>query len=457
MVQPQKTIDASTARWTVAFGQRLERARGRMGLTQAELAGPDLSKSFISLLETARSYPSVETLLALARRVGTSLSGLLLDEEELRLDAALSLMSLARTAAWRRPAWATKLLDTVEALIANLPGWLRAETTTIRGTVAAAENRLDRAARLARQAEARADQARFLPGKANAVALRGHVMILRREYAEAFDVLGQAVALYRESGSLRSEPGIMTLIRLANAALRVGRPRTARRLCQKARTLAVRLHLPRIEGLALWGLGELAWSAGDLSEAMELMRAARDAFEKSEDLFNFAEVSANLAALYQDQGKSDQALAAARQAVQVMDGLGHLRGRSRANQELAHILRQRGDLDEAARAAQQALHDAAAAGDRYRRALALVEFGRVAARRGQRSQALRHLGEARRLLRALKVSDAAAEVERDLGLVRQGLTPEAEAAHYLAQAIGYPDGDEVHPPKPARRRTSRTR
>src|SRR3972149_11915088 len=96
MVKQQKTIDTERARWIVAFGQRLERARGRMGLTQAELAGADLSKSFVSLLETARSYPSVETLLLLGRRAGTSAAGLLMDAGAPRRDTGPRRAPLAR-------------------------------------------------------------------------------------------------------------------------------------------------------------------------------------------------------------------------------------------------------------------------------------------------------------------------------------------------------------------------
>ncbi|KRT77490.1 MAG: helix-turn-helix domain-containing protein, partial [Armatimonadetes bacterium CSP1-3] len=124
MVKPQKTIDTARTRWIVAFGQRLERARGRMGLTQAELAGADLSKSFVSLLETARSYPSVETLLLLARRAGTSVAGLLMDAGELRLDTSLNLLALAHESVWTRPAWAVSVIRAVEELVPDTPLWL---------------------------------------------------------------------------------------------------------------------------------------------------------------------------------------------------------------------------------------------------------------------------------------------------------------------------------------------
>ena len=90
MVKQQKTstepAPSSAPAWLVAFGERLERARGHAGLTQAELAQGELSKSFVSLLETGRSYPSVETLLLLAGRLRTSVAGLVLDEPALRLE-----------------------------------------------------------------------------------------------------------------------------------------------------------------------------------------------------------------------------------------------------------------------------------------------------------------------------------------------------------------------------------
>src|SRR3989304_1276439 len=152
MVKSQKTIDTTRARWIVAFGQRLERARGRMGLTQAELAGADLSKSFISLLGTARSYPSVDTLLLLARRAGTSVAGLLMDADELRLDTAVSLLTLARDAVWTRPAWAGTASRAAEELVPDMPLWVKAEAAIVRGTAATLENRLSEAEKLAPQA-----------------------------------------------------------------------------------------------------------------------------------------------------------------------------------------------------------------------------------------------------------------------------------------------------------------
>ncbi len=58
--------------WTL--GDRVKAARLALGLTQDELAKPDLSKSFISLLERDLARPSASTLERIAQRLGKSVS-----------------------------------------------------------------------------------------------------------------------------------------------------------------------------------------------------------------------------------------------------------------------------------------------------------------------------------------------------------------------------------------------
>jgi len=435
MVKSQKTIDTTRARWIVAFGQRLERARGRMGLTQAELAGADLSKSFISLLETARSYPSVETLLLLALRAGTSVAGLLMDADELRLDTAVSLLTLARDAVWTRPAWAVTASRAAEELVPDMPLWVKAEAAIVRGIAATLENRLSEAEKLARQAQGYAEKAGYAPGQAHALALLGDVAMLRREFPRSLDLLSQAVTLYRRSGALRSESGIKALIWLGSASVVSGRPKFARRTYAKARTLASRLNLRVLEGQALWGLGYVAQVEGNLPQAGRFLHDAKRAFEDSEDLINLSEVLMNLSVLHREQGRLDQALFVIKQSIRIIDQLGNLRRRSAAYADLARIHLQMGNFDEAEEAARQGLDDAEKVRDRRHRAIALAALGRIAAARGERSKAIRYLRAAARQLKVLGLTDAWAEVSRDLGLLLKGGTPEAEAAQYLTQAI----------------------
>lgn len=457
MVKQKKTIPTAVSPWVVPFGQRLERARGHVGLTQAELAGSELSKSFVSLLETARSYPSVETLLLLARRTSTSVASLLLDSAGLRLDTALSVISVARGAVLSRPAWVRNVISTVEELVPDTPLWLKAEILTIRALASAAENRLKEAERHAQQARRCAEQAGFGPGKAQALAILGHVALVRREFAEAFRLLREAVAQYRESGALRSESGIRTLIWLGTASVKVDRNRYARRIYEKARTLASRLNIQGLEGRALWGLGHLAWTEGDHGRATSLMLEARSAFEESEDLIDLSEVMFSLGALYREQGKLNEALGAVQQSIRLIERLGNLRRRSAAYQEMAQLYLQLGKLDEAEKAAHQALEDANKVNDRQHRAFSLAALGRVAAAQGQRSRAIRHLREAARLLKVLGLTTIWAGVSRDLGLLVKGATPAAEAEQYIAQALGTealaaPEDGDASKPRPRQRR-----
>lgn len=448
MVEQKKTLHASPT-WLVQFGERLERARGHIGLTQTELAGSELSKSFVSLLETARSYPSVETLLVLAGRSGVSAGSLLLESADLRLDTALSLLSLAGGTVWRRPAWARGLLQTVEELLPDVPLRIRSEVLFLRGITFVAENRLKEAEAQAEEARRFAQKAKFAPGEARATALLGHVSLLRREFPSAMTQLSDAVAEFRASGSLRSEFGIRTLLWLGTTSIQAGRVRHARGVYEKARRLAARLRLRTLEGRALWGLGHQAWVEGDLGKAARLLREARAVFEETEDLVELGEVTRNLGVLLREQGKLAESAKALEHAIRLSEDAGNLRMRSNALHEMARLRLQVGDLEEADACAQTAAKLAHAAGDRDHRAHGIALLGRIAGARGDRPAALRKLRQAARIFASIGLKDAAAEVKRDLALLRSAQAPETIADHYLAQAIG------KAPSRPGRRRPAR--
>ncbi|WP_405956565.1 helix-turn-helix domain-containing protein [Streptomyces phaeochromogenes] len=54
------------------FGRRLRELRRRAGMSQAELAGPDLSASYVSLLESGKRVPGPEVVAGLAERLGVT-------------------------------------------------------------------------------------------------------------------------------------------------------------------------------------------------------------------------------------------------------------------------------------------------------------------------------------------------------------------------------------------------
>jgi transcriptional regulator with XRE-family HTH domain len=65
----------------MSLGRIIRRRRLELGLTQSELAGEELSKSFISQLERDRATPSLQTLNLIAGRLQTTASSLLAEAE----------------------------------------------------------------------------------------------------------------------------------------------------------------------------------------------------------------------------------------------------------------------------------------------------------------------------------------------------------------------------------------
>src|SRR5713226_8238075 len=86
----------------MGLGERIRQLRQSRGLTQEQLANRKLTKSFISLLERGAAKPSVDTLLTLARRLGTSVDALLGSEGHLPDHAAVDLLALSADAMRKR-------------------------------------------------------------------------------------------------------------------------------------------------------------------------------------------------------------------------------------------------------------------------------------------------------------------------------------------------------------------
>jgi transcriptional regulator with XRE-family HTH domain len=66
------------------LGERVRALRVAQKMTQAQLAGDDFSKGFVSLVETGRTRMSLRAAAIVAERLGVSLSVLLADEDSPR-------------------------------------------------------------------------------------------------------------------------------------------------------------------------------------------------------------------------------------------------------------------------------------------------------------------------------------------------------------------------------------
>lgn len=124
------------------IGERIKAARIERGLKQAELAGDEFSRSYISELENNRRKPSAETIQVLARRLGKPLDYFLQDEQqEVASKANLLINQAFAQVGMQDIAAARKTLAPVQKVHKQLPEITRARYHEILAWMEQAENR----------------------------------------------------------------------------------------------------------------------------------------------------------------------------------------------------------------------------------------------------------------------------------------------------------------------------
>ncbi len=404
------TATTKRPEWLVQFGRRLLITRGQAGLTQQALGAPDLSKSFISLLETGRSHPSVETVVSLARRTRTSVSSLLLDETELKRETAVNLLRLAdRMDPVNQGAHVVQFLATVEALQPDMPPELAVQAALTRAHTAMLADRLDDATRWAGAAAAIAARHHLGAADARSLAFKGMIAVRRGSYAAAIPILERAVERMRRAKIARSEECIWALLSLGAARFYLREANPARRAYQRALELSTRLRMERLRGRALEGLGLAEWQRQRLDPAVELLSKAYQAFEQGEDLIEMSRTLNNLGAIRREQGLTDEALKVLVRAHRLKGKLGDIRGRSATLDEIARVQLDMHRLAEAARSAREAISLARNGRDAARVAVAQATLGSVLAAQERRRQAAVLFTTAAAAMRRLGLTERAAQ------------------------------------------------
>jgi len=439
---------SARSEWLVKFGRRLLFARGRAGLTQQALGAPNLSKSFISLLESGRSHPSVETVIALARRVNSSIGALLLDPADLRVETVLNLLHLAgQMDPDTRGADAAKLVDAAQALLPDMPVELRTRAALLRARLAIHAARLDEGARWAEDATTLARRHGLATHLGMALALRGEVEVRRRAHRAALPWLEEAAVVLQRSKAARTEENVRALLLLGTTRFQLGQIPRAHRAYRRALEVSTRLRLPSLRGKALVGLGMVAWARRQLDSAATHLVAAREAFAQAEDLVGVGRVLGHLGLVRREQGKLDEALAALEHSLRVQDRIASPRDRSAILEEMALVLlalKRRGD---ASRAARRAIREARASGDPARQAACQVSLARVLRAQGRRREAIELLRGAVSTLNRVGQGHRATAAAGELGLLLREAGADAEADKYLAMALqGRGPEDRMAPP-----------
>ncbi len=431
-MQQQRT--ATTPPWLKRLGTRIRQARRIRGLTQTDAAGPDLTKSFISLLESGRTYPSVGTLVALASRLQTSLACLLLDEAELPRETALNLLALARKNTATPSAAAEPFFAAVDVL-ANGVEDLRAELLLTRGDLALLHGQAKDAEKWFEGALDWSRRQRLRTHEPRALARLAQLALSRKDLATARGRLDQALTLYRTTRTLRSADGCEALIlqgRLLGAQAKIGR---ALQVFAEVAEVAQRHHLPHTLGNAYRWMGALHAESGQLEQALATLRRARDALEPTGESDEFAQVLHALGKLSQEAGNFEEAYASFQQALRIQEHLGAAAARAATLTEVAVLEMHMGKPATAEAVAKEALELARAQHDVVQSARSLMTMARIARAQRRWKAAAGYLRDAVESFRKAKRPKEMAEAARELGMLLKERGEHAAAADYLAIAL----------------------
>ncbi|MFC0436772.1 helix-turn-helix domain-containing protein [Kutzneria buriramensis] len=399
------------------IGQRVRRLRTGLGLSQADLAGDELSASAISLLEAGRREPQSRTLELLARRLGATVEYLTdgadpAGEDKVRLDlltAELELLAghpeaalagfdelaaqpLGPALAHRRRlgrALAVELLGDVAAAITELEA-LHADSTT--------RSSLDVDAALARCY-------RKVGRHGECLALAAAAL----DRAEGFGLRG--VANHSEL--------VISLVHELHEANRV----------DEAVALALRhvdhvtVAVTAVHADGYWRASRKAADAGHVAEALSLAERALAGHAAAADSRAAAVMCAVTATvvLHNRVDYARAAEAALHRAHAALDSVGTAADRAFCEVGLAGAAALRGDLPAAVARAQRALDLSAGQPPRLEQAWALMVRSRSRQHGGDAAGAMRDVFAANEVLMALTPSRRSAIALRALGDLSSGL------------------------------------
>jgi tetratricopeptide (TPR) repeat protein len=420
--------------WLRRLGGRIRQVRRVRGLTQTDVAKPNLTKSFISLLESGRTYPSVGTLVALANRLQTSLALLLLETPELPRETALTLLTLARATGESAPAEAERLLVAAEVLSENVDD-LHADLILARGDIALSQSKPKEAERFYDEALAWARKRKLRSYEARALAKQAALALQRGDESTARAHLEDALQLFRATRTLRSVEGCEAMLAFAQILGAQGRTARMVRILEEVTQVARRQDLPMILGRATLTLARARLAAGQPSQAREALQIARGALESAGDMPEAAQGLRALGALLIETNAADEAHTVLQAALRAQDRRGDTRHRAGTLNDLARVLLQQGKPAEAQARAKEALDLAESHHQAVQKAQVLSTMAAVAKQQRKWRQAIDLLKDAVELFRKGKQAADVAETARDLGMLLKERGEHAEAADYLAMAI----------------------
>ncbi|MBI3521668.1 MAG: helix-turn-helix transcriptional regulator [Chloroflexi bacterium] len=360
------------------LGERVRIARHALGLSQSQLAGAELTKGFISQIESGLVRPSVRSLQIIANRLGKPFDYFIGDDPAVSRKR-LAFHRLAAEAAMTRQDWPA-LRSEIEAALRESPD--KRERCRLVGMLSAADlGEGDREMTFTRIAE----------------ALSGLDLD-----ADAADI---AQLLYRKG---RAYAQLEQLVAATDAY------EASRAMVEK-----YEINDTRLRSRLLVALGTMYRRLNRTAKAMATYEAALAQASRASEQEMAARSYMGVAATLYDAGEYDSAISNYRRALALWQHLADSDFELNAMQSLAGVHFEQGDLVAAREMATRCLSRAESLGDRRWAAVARVELARGELAAGHIQEALSLADPAERVLAELDDPQQQASALRILGAAHE--------------------------------------
>lgn len=417
------------------FARRLRALRAAKGLTQRQLAGDELSVSYVSLLEAGRRTPTPETVRVLAASLGCSPAELLGEKDSPAARPAALNTRFGQLAL--EVGRFDEAQEYFEAALAtpDLDPLLRAEIMVGLARVREGQGRLREAAQAYENLVQEAiDSPQYL-------ASLGVVISWCRCLYELGDlnrVIEVGTGAMRELDRLQawqSDTAIQLLATVAAAHFELGEIQQSERLLREGLRRAEQMRSPAARAAVLWNASHVASEEGRHGEALELAEEALTYFRSSGDRRAVARLLSQYGYLLlrQDPPRVEDATGTLEEGLAILKevGYGYERGYILTELSRAHLMR--GDAVAARDLAERSLAELGpeAALERARAQTALAA---AFAALGEKDQAAEIFDQAAQTLSNLRASRQAARAWVELGNTLDEAGDSAGAVRAFRQA-----------------------
>lgn len=368
------------------LGERVRTARRELGMSQAQLAGQELTKGFISQLESGLVRPSIRSLQVLANRLGKPLD-YFLGDEPLAAGKRVAFHRLAAEAAAEREEWSEVRGQVGLALEQSPEPRERAQLLRFlaQADVAdkdpeAAFERISEALGVIETANEPAEAAQLLYTRGAAYSLMGQLVAATEAFEACRDIIERFEIV---------EPRLRAKLMVALGTMyrRLNRTTKALSAYESALAIASRSSEIAMAARGYMGIAVSMYDSGELDGAISNYRRALELFRKVSDTEFELNVLQSLAAVHFEQGEIDTARVAAERAMKRAIEVGSSHWAAVAEVVLARVAIAEQRVDDALRMTKHAETILAGSGDELQRADALRVMGAAYETSGQAANA----------------------------------------------------------------------